>query len=282
MSVAFSERPRPVSAPALIASLGFLIREPFETYHSKSKENLSSHQLTEFRECPALYRKRQLGLIPDDDRPAFVIGRAAHTLILEGREEYKRRYATGGPMNPSTGRPYDGRSKAFAEWAEQQGRPVLTESQAVLVEELARSVLKHEVATDLLADGVPEGVIRTAYRGVPCQARLDWLNPRHGIIDLKSCDNLRFLEVDARNYGYLHQLAFYRSLVAAQIGLMLPVYLIAVEKREPYRCGVWRVASEVLDFAQSDNEEAIERLKVARIDNLWHTGYESLRFYDRV
>ena len=62
-----------------------IIREPSDTYHAKAKEHLSSHALGDFRRCPALYRKKQLGLIPRKDSDAFVVGRAAHVLILEGR-----------------------------------------------------------------------------------------------------------------------------------------------------------------------------------------------------
>ena len=64
--------------------------------------------------------------------------------------------------------------------------------------------------------------------------------------------------MDARSYGYAHQMAFYRSLVAVATGETLPVYLIAVEKREPLRCGVWRMGENVLGTVQKENEEAIE------------------------
>ena len=47
-----------------------LIQEPAEEYHAKAKQHLSSHQLGNFRRCPALYRKKQLGLVGDEDRPA--------------------------------------------------------------------------------------------------------------------------------------------------------------------------------------------------------------------
>jgi hypothetical protein len=55
------------------------------------------------------------------------------------------------------------------------------------------------------------------------------------------------------------------------------VYIIAVEKKEPYRCGVWLVNSETLLFARAEIEEAIERFKIAKADDQWITGYEELR-----
>ena len=62
--------------------------------------------------------------------------------------------------------------------------------------------------------------------------------------------------------------------------MVLPVHLIAVEKREPLRCGVWRMGEEVLGLAQKENEEAIERLKVCRENDDWPTGYEDIRIFD--
>jgi hypothetical protein len=268
-------------APAL-GRLDFLLREPAEVYHAKSKEHLTSHALADFRENPLLYRKRQLGLVVEDDRPAFQVGRAAHTLILEGRDAYGRQYAFGGPTNPATGKLFDSRSKAYQEWAERQAKPVLTDRQAALIEELAAAVQRHPVAGELLAEGVPEGVVRRDYRGVPCQARLDWLSPTKGLVDLKTCDHLKYLEADAKSFGYLHQLAFYRALLALETGDVLSVYLIAVEKREPYRCGVWRIDPSVLAVAERDNEAALERLVRCRQLDHWPTGYEELRVFDHI
>jgi len=259
-----------------------LIREPAEVYHAKAGEYLSSHMLAEFRRNPLLFHKKELGLIEDQDRPAYVLGRAAHVLILEGREAYEQAYAIGGPINPKTGQPFGSRTKAFQEWAEEQGKPVLNDDQAALIESLNSSVRAHEHASWLLADGIPEGVIRAEYCGLPCQSRLDWLNPERGIVDLKTCDNLDWLQMDARSYGYVYQLAFYRSLTATLTGERLPVYMIAVEKREPLRTGVWRMSEEVLGLAQKENEEAIARLIACREKDEWLTGYEDIRTYDLI
>jgi len=100
--------------------------EPEGVYHAQANKYLSSHQLAAFRTCPLLYHKKREGLIPDVDRPAYLVGRAAHALILEGRERYADRYAVGGPVNPKTGEPFGTRTKAWAEWAAAQGKPVLT------------------------------------------------------------------------------------------------------------------------------------------------------------
>ena len=85
--------------------LNILNDEPAEAYHAKAKDFLSSHQLIEFAKCPYLYKKRISGLLEDKDSPAYFVGRAAHTRILEGVDAYQTQYAVGGPINPNTGKP---------------------------------------------------------------------------------------------------------------------------------------------------------------------------------
>jgi hypothetical protein len=273
-------RKRRGDGTALVDDMSFLIREPADAYHAQSARYLTSHRLAEFRRNPPLFRKKELGFVREEDRPAYLIGRAAHVLILEGREAYEREYAFGGPINEKTGAPFGSRTKAFQEWAQAQGKPVLDDEQAALIENLNGAVHAHEHAAALLADGVAEGVVRAEYCGVACQARLDWLNPERGIVDLKTADSLDWLETDARSYRYAHQIAFYRALVACVIGSSLPAYLIAAEKREPFRVGVWRMGQDVLGIAQNENEEAIARLVRSRATDTWPSGYEELREFD--
>jgi len=264
----------------LLGDLAFLIRESADVYHAQAARFLSSHRLAEFRRDPLLFRKKELGLVKEEDRPAYLIGRAAHALILEGREAYENQYAFGGPINPKTGEPFGSRTKAFQEWAEAQGKPVLSDEQVALIENMHAAVYAHEHAAAFLADGVAEGVGRAEYCGVACQARFDWLSPARGIVDLKTCDCLDWLQGDARSYGYVHQLSFYRSLLTCVSGVVVPVHLIAVEKREPFRCGVWRMGEDVLGITQKENEEGIERLKACRKRDHYPTGYEDIRVFD--
>jgi hypothetical protein len=260
--------------------LDAITHEPAEAYHAKAGRYLSSHHLAHFRRSPRLYYKVKAGLVPDEDRPAYLVGRAAHTLILEGRQRYAAEYAVGGPVNPATGKRFGAGTKAFAEWQAAQGRPVLTDDQALLIESMADGVVAHDIAMSLLADGVAEGVVRTKYAGLACQIRIDWLHPGRGIADLKTCDDLGYFEADARRYGYAHQLAFYRAVLARATGVSVPVHIIAVEKKEPFRSGVWLVAEETLSVAQRENEAAIARLRECGRLNAWPTGFEGVRIFD--
>jgi thiol-disulfide isomerase/thioredoxin len=190
------------AAAALISDLSFLIREPADLYHDQAGAYLTSHLLADFRKSPLLYHRKRVGLIPDEDRPAYRVGRAAHSLILEGRPRFDEDYAVGGPVNPKTGNVYGANTKAFAEWAAAQGKPVLTREQLDLLLRMHLGVVRNDVALGLLAKGVAEGVVRAEYCGVECQIRMDWLNPHLGLVDLKTCDDLTWFEADARRYGY--------------------------------------------------------------------------------
>jgi len=263
--------------------LDVLIHEPEDVYHAQSSEHLGSHGLADFRKSPLLYWKDCLGLIEKPDRQAYFIGRATHCRILEGKDEFARRYlVSDGPVNKTTGKPFKSDSQAYQNWADAQGKPVISSKHGRLIENLAVGVAMNERAVDLIVDGVAEGVVRADYCGIPCQIRIDWLNPSLGIADLKTCDDLDYFESDGRRYGYAYQMAFYRAVLAERIGQLVPVNFIAVEKKEPFRCGTWLLSPETLDHCARENEAAIGRLKECRRLGSWPTGYEEVRVFDAI
>ena len=260
-----------------LIDLNVLQTEPAEVYHGKAKENLSSHQLIDFMRCPLLYQRRRAGLVDEKESSAYFIGRAAHTRILEGLDVYEREFAVGGPINPATGKPFGNTTKKFLEWQEAQQKPVIPFDKAELISCMNSGVRQNPYACQLLEQGRAEGVVRATYRDLPSQIRIDWTNPEFGIVDLKTCDDLVWFESDARRYGYHQQLAFYQNVLGQVIGDLVPVFIVAVEKKEPYRCGVWQLPSETLLLARGEIEAAIERLKIAKAEDRWITGYEELR-----
>jgi len=257
--------------------------EDEKVYHARAGDFMSSHQLRDFRRCPELFRRQRAGLVPKPDKPAYLVGRAAHSLIIEGRVEFDRRYMTGGPINPKTNRPYGADTKAHADWASQQDREVLTGEQMYAVERMADAVARHDLASRLFSGGIGEGVARANYGGVPCQIRIDYLHPAHGIVDLKTCDEMDWFESDARKYGYIHQLAFYRGVLAMAAGgvppATIPCHLVAVEKSEPFRCGVWLVTPALLDDLDNQNLAALDEFGSCEITGIWPTRFEECRTF---
>ena len=259
----------------------YILQIPADEYHAETKAGkyLSSHMLGDFRNCPELYRKKLAGEYVEPESQAYLIGRAAHSLILEGRSAFDNEFVVSdGPINPKTGECFGKTTKAYAEWLAAQDRTVISGKDFGFISKLYQSVWLHPEAGPLLNEGIAEGVVRAEYEGEPCQIRMDFYNNNGAIVDLKTCDDLRWFENDFKRYGYGYQLAFYRAVLRQCCGENRPCYVIAVEKREPFRCGVWRITEDLLDVAEHENKAAIARLHKCRYTNTWPTGFEEIRF----
>ena len=261
----------------LIENLGFLVHELEEEYRAKSKDYLDSEQLGDFREDAFLFHKRQRGLVPPECYRDADVDRAAQMRILLGRDYYQTQYAFAGPVDPRTGEPYSTYSTEYRQWAAQQTKPVLTPEQADLIEHIDFGYRAHDGAQELLSDGVAHGVVRSRYCGIPSQARIDWLNPKRGIVAVMTCDRFRWRDSHIRDNGLVHELAFHRALLAQVAGCCVPVHVIVVEKQMPHRCGVWAISKRLLRRAQKENEKSLAQLQECRWLNRWPTGYESVR-----
>ena len=164
----------------------------------------------------------------------------------------------------------------------------ITTEQWYTVSSMADAALKHEEAQKLLHHGVTERVLHSDFDGIPVQSRLDWfteIGEVPVIVDLKTCSDLDSFEYDARKFMYGIQFAFYQQiLVSATIDeyaleAVIPprVFAIAVEKREPFRCGVFEVPDSVLAHFNAKMFSAIESLKQCQSTGTYPTLYESLR-----
>ena len=265
---------------------------PADEYHQAARDGkyLSSHLLIDFAKCPLTYHQKLTGVIPPQDSAAYWMGRAVHTLVCEGRGAFDKEFlVSDGPVNPKTQEPFGKLTKAYKEWsAAQRLIPISTTDFGFMVK-LQSAVYLHPIATRLLQDGWAEGTVRTQMAGENVQIRIDYFNPNFGddltgekgaIVDLKTCDNIDYFESDAKRYGYLRQAGFYTEALSLACGEKFPFYFIAVEKRAPFRVGVWRVSADTLEAAQASNYRAISRLKECRCQNIWPTGYEEMRVMD--
>ena len=261
----------------LIEDLGFLVHESEEEYRAKAQQCLDGEQLGDFSQDAFLFHKRQRGLVP----PAVCSGNHLDSAILarmtRGEDAYRAEFAIGGPIDPRTGKPYSQYATEFQKWAAQQCKPVLTVDEAALVDHVDFGFRAHRAAKELLSVGVADGIVRTRYCGMLCQARLDWVNAKRGIVAAMTCDRLDYVASHVRCSWPANEFAFQRALLAQVIGRHVPVHLIAVEKREPHRCGVWDISERLLRRAQKDNEKALARLRECRRLDRWPTGYEQVR-----
>ena len=268
----------------------YLLDIPADEYHAATKANeyTTSHRLDLFRRCPALYRKHVTGEIADGDTAAFQLGRAVHTLVIEGADRFAAEYIVAdGPENPKTGKPYGRETKAFRAWAEGQARPVIGTEDYALMRKFADAVRAHAAAADILSAGFAESTVRAVWDGEPVQARLDWFDPERGIVaDLKTCQDVDRFPFDIRDFGYVTQLAFYTRVLelAGYERPDLRAYLIAVEKKEPFRVAVTEIIPMTLDGGNTaeaskygvGNDLVMSELLTCRARDVWPTRYEKL------
>lgn len=256
-------------------------------YHraARAGEVISSSMLKEFRRCPAFYHVIVSGIENTVARDVFRFGRAAHKFILEGEEAFRSAFAVGGPVNRKTGAPYAHASRAFGAWAEAFGLDpacVLTPAELAALGRMCAAVLAHCEASRLLASGWAELSVRADVGGLPCQARLDWLCADGVAVDLKTTADIARFEGDARRFGYLHQFAFYREVALAAGAGEVEFAAIVVEKRAPFRAGVWRFPEAVLAPYAAQNASAMAALRRCHETRRWPTGYEGARAFPPV
>ncbi len=258
-------------------------RESADTYHAhdvfQGGHYLSSHALLECIESPASYKAKLGGRIQCKETDAYRIGRAAHCRILEGREEYRRRYLVGGPINEKTGACYGTQTQAYAKWRAQhqaQGREVLSDSEDNACEAMAAAINNHAEAREMLSRGRAEQVARAKYCGMDCQIKINWLRD-DALVHLKTCRDIKRFVRDFYEFRYHNQLSFYQKVLESFASVRLPVYVIAVEKVQPFRTAFFQVDQRLLDTAQLENESAIHRLRECTRTGIWPTGYEGVR-----
>lgn len=267
----------------------YILDIPADEYHAATKANefISSHRLAVFRRDPLEFKWVIDGKIVHGDTASFTLGRATHTAILEGPEKFGEEYVVcDGPINPKTGKPYYKDSKAYMEWAAEQKKPIISHDDTELIAKMRMAVRGHDVAKKLLAEGFAEGTVRTEWNGIRVQARMDWFNPSSGdLVDLKTCNDLDRFHFDIRDFGYIFQLAFYAECLR-RVGFAAAVrpWIVAVEKKDPFRVGVWQISPSTLDDfnhghfrgenQRDDNDAMLAELVKCRLDDVWPTRFE--------
>ncbi len=261
--------------------LTILEAEPAEQYHAKAGEYLSSSMLKDFMKSPDYFHRKEQGMVAESETAGLLLGTVAHARILEGKAAYESQFAFIGPVNPNTSKPYGTNTKAWAQWAAAQGKPVVSATMMGQVEAMARGVSINADAVELLLWGRSEGVARATYHGMPCQIRIDWLHPACGIVDLKTTGRpIEGIAHRIREYRYHNQLAFYQAVLAEVVGEPVPVHLVVVEANEPHRCQVIGLTAETLERARRRNEAAMDQIRECRRTDHWPSVHENVRVLD--
>lgn len=199
------------------------------------------------------------------------LGRAIHARVLQP-DEYARRLAIyQAPVNPRTGSEYGADTKA-AQTARAEFEATLTEDAIVL--SLAESVRVDNVADALRKSGFYVAESESVETHVERVVDVDGVDVAlHGYIDKHSVggvDGYAFANIvelkttskpivsfggddkfrwDARELGYLHQLAFYSILLGRDV---TGGQIVVVETTEPFRVATIDVKYSTLKHCRDD------------------------------
>ena len=265
-----------------------ITKEPNRDYEARRSQRLTSHRLGDFIRSPHDFRHPKPPSKEDEKRALARSaynrqGSAAHCLILEGAEVYHDRFEHGGPVNPKTQRGYGLGTKKFTEWAVAREAELGGSKTCISVETfelvvwMNAAVRKCGEAAELLYGATPEVSALADYGGVPVQSRLDAWIPQRRILELKTVEDMGRMAMQVEQYGYRRQMAFYRKVVRIITGDVLPVHLIAVEKKEPFRVEVREFTDQELNDAERENDAAIRALNRCIAKDDWPESFDLQR-----
>jgi hypothetical protein len=240
---------------------------PRDAYFSAYGINWST--LKFMRDSPMAYQHVLRN--PPEDRTAFMIGRAVHTLVFEP-SKFDAEYAiwTEG----------DRRGKAWAEFKEaHEGRTILKAAEADECAAMALAVRQHPLVQPYLDGGVFEQAIfwTDPVTRIRCKGKPDWILPGPKIVlDLKTARSTeaRRFGTEAARMGYHLQLAHYAAGIEQACGWAPErQLLVAVEKAAPYDVAVFEISPDDAWVARQDVRELLHQLNECINADRWPGRY---------
>jgi hypothetical protein len=243
------------------------VNAPREAYFSTAGVNWST--LKHLRDSPMAYRHALEN--PPEDRTAFKIGRAVHTLVFEPSK-------FGGEYAIWTGAARRGKAwKTFE--AAHAGLTILKAEEADECTQMAKAVRQHPLAQPYLDGGIFEQAIywTDPETGIYCKAKPDWVMPAvETVLDLKTARSIegRRFGIEAARMGYHLQLAHYGNGCRHAYGWTPKrQLLVAVEKAAPYDVAVFEVGPDEAYIAAQDVAELLRQLKECTDAGRWPGRY---------
>lgn len=179
---------------------------------------------------------------PRPDTPALALGRAVHTMCFEPR--------TFGTLYTC----WDGdrRTKAYKDFAADaylRGLEVLKMEDWDACQKMGLAFVNDPRVRPFIAQGKPEVTVYGIDEGVQCRGRIDWVSTaENAIVDLKTTRSLSRRHHDFFSYHYDIKLALYQRWLGATRGLLPYVYVVWIEKAEPYDIAVDIVPPPILEL----------------------------------
>jgi exodeoxyribonuclease VIII len=248
-----------------------VIRRDLSNAEYHAHPAISKSGLDRIDQSPAHYRASLVE--PRKETPTLTFGSAAHCSVLESNE-YLNRY-TVAPDG------IDRRTKeGKAAWSELEssGKTILSADDWQKIIEMNCAIADHQVANELLADGIAESSGFAELLGVPVKCRPDWLHDNSVIVDLKTTDNAgpNAFAKSCASYRYHVQAAFY-SDICREIGLDIKAFVfIAVEKAPPYAVSVYELDSDSIKVGRTLYQRNLETYRRCLETDHWPAYSQSI------
>lgn len=266
-------------APPLIAEPGAYLEIATEDYHrnpallpgpslssSGAKKLLAQSPLHFWFDSP-LNPQRP----PEEQKPHFNIGKAAHDMLLLSDRWPEFYYVTPDGFNASHHKKWAEEIAAY-EAAIEAGKCILRYQDAETVRAVADAINRNDYATKALTNGVTEETIawQDPRTGVWLRARPDF-RP-HSVTEQREVRIIADLKFVApthatpegfrkaiANFGYHQSAAFYFDGIKAVFGQAPTHWLhIVVEKEPPYSVSLYELPAEDIERGRFLNRKAID------------------------
>ena len=258
-----------------------------EDYGDIRRTHVTSTGLRKFIKSPKHF---QCWLEEDQvETEAFIIGRAFHKWVLEGKEEFNKSFLVNHPdfINSKTEKQFWFSTKSYHAAYVDHGKHSIPTDDFHSMIQMDESIRNHPIASKIISSmHSQEKIFKNPMTGrkVPCAIRVDAIssyctNPI--IVDLKTVNDLDEFARDAIRYGYQIQAQFYLDVLSeymAWSGVQkeppVAMMFVCVEKDEPYRTGCFHCQPNIGGTIRQYLIEFDECVK----NNRWPTRFEGLSY----
>jgi len=245
---------------------------PLLAYHGQPCDgpSVSSSSLrTIFTKSPAHFwvsSSLNPNAVPQEDTDAFILGRAAHHLLL-GEDDFSTLFIVR--PDELDGEKWQGNRKACKAWlAHQQaaGRTVLKPEQIEKIRGMAKSLSRHPLIQAGILNGEIEKslIFRDKETGIWIKSRPDTIpNDGGDVADLKTTTHTGFdIDDSASKLRYDAQAAITKWALKAVLDIEMTSFsLVFVEKEPPHCVDVLTIQSEDIQRAEDDMRVALRVLR---------------------
>lgn len=241
-------------------ALGIYDNIPYRKY--QELPYVSNSYLGRLASCPAK------ALVPREDTPALIFGRAVHCYILEGKRTFNKEFVIAPDIDKRT---KDGKEEWDTFLKKAKDKTIISSTDFKTICDMKDSILKHPFAPILLKEGVSEQTViwRDDETEIICKCRPDRVpsGDKGVLVDLKTTNDAseKAFTHAVINYGYARQAAFYMDGITKATGMTFDAFVfIVVEKEPPYRVEVYELDMEFIGWGYEKYKELLRLEKQCR------------------